>query len=302
MTDRPVFLVTGADGFIGRQVVAALPRDANIHGVTRSQLADGGPGVRWHRADLRDSQAAEAVVAAVRPTHIIHLAWTTAHGVFWTDPDNRRWQKAGVALVRAFAQAGGRRAVIAGTCAEYPATTPSPLHEDWASRDPGSVYGAAKDALRRTVEDLAADFSFSLAWPRIFSPYGPGESSTRLIPSIILSVLNDRPAMCSSGHQTRDFMDVRDLGAAMAALTLSDCVGAINLGSGEAMTIAGVARLIGEKTGRSDLIVLGALDDRPGQPECLVPDLNRMRTELRFSPKLTIARGIGDTIAYWRDL
>jgi nucleoside-diphosphate-sugar epimerase len=300
MTDKPVFLITGTSGFIGQQVVAALPGDANIHGVSQADHADAITGIQWHRADLRDPQAAQAIVNAIRPSHLIHLAWTTAHGKFWSDPENQSWLGAGTALVRSFAEAGGRRAVIAGTCAEYPASAQAPLREDQGSKSPGSAYGAAKDALRRAVQLLADEHSFSLAWPRIFSPYGPGEAATRLIPSIILSVLNNRPARCASGRQKRDFMDVRDLGAAIAALAQSDYTGIINLGSGEAATIADVARMIGEKTGRPDLIELGALADRPGESETLVPDLRRMKNDLHFTPKISLASGIDNSIANWR--
>ena len=113
-------LVTGASGFIGRQVLARLPRFDEIHAAGRTPPHHRFvETVTWHIADLRDPRAATALIADVTPTHLLHLAWNAEHGVFWTAPDNERWADATIALVDTFVGHGGRRFVGAGTCAEY---------------------------------------------------------------------------------------------------------------------------------------------------------------------------------------
>ena len=57
--------------------------------------------------------------SVIRPEVLIHLAWYAEHGKYWTSPENVRWVEASLALLRGFAAAGGRRVVMAGTCAEY---------------------------------------------------------------------------------------------------------------------------------------------------------------------------------------
>ncbi len=270
MSRAPVLLITGANGFVGRQVLAALPDDMEIHAVSRHQIESDRPEI-WHQVNLLDQTQCRALIEHVRPTHLVHLAWTTRPGLFWNDPANHSWRDAGMVLLEAFGRAGGARAIIGGTCAEYPPNAATPLREDAARLDPGSVYGASKKALHHATLELAKDYDFDMAWARIFTPYGVGEAMEKLIPSLINSILDRKTVPCSSGRQLRDFMDVRDLGAALAALTLADIVGAINLGSGETRSVADVARRVGDLMSSPDLITIGGLPDRENDPVALVP-------------------------------
>ena len=106
-------LLTGATGFIGRHVLPRLKGE--VHAVT-TRPPPAGDSVRWHRADLLSSAE---IVAEVRPEVLVHLAWYVEPGRYWTAPENIQWVEASLALLRAFAGAGGRRAVVAGTSAEY---------------------------------------------------------------------------------------------------------------------------------------------------------------------------------------
>src|SRR5262245_28150988 len=129
-------LITGVSGFIGRHCLQPLAgRAAAVHVVARRAnslppLAPLGRGVggaggrtpgriRVHRADLLDPAAVSALLAEVRPTHLLHLAWVTTPATYWTAPENLTWVAAGLHLVRTFAELGGRRVVVAGSCAEH---------------------------------------------------------------------------------------------------------------------------------------------------------------------------------------
>lgn len=297
---RPLVLLTGANGFVGRQVAARLAEIVELHCVSRQPRVATGGAVTWHVADLLDADACEQLVASVRPSHLVHLAWNTEHGEFWTAPDNIRWRDAGMALVRAFGRAGGKRLVICGTGAEYATSAPSPLDENSSLVEPETLYGQAKNALRIAAQDTAGELAVSFTWARIFNAFGAGEDHRRLVPSIIGAILRNEPAQCSSGQQVRDFIDVRDLGGALAMLALSNVQGPINLGSGRQAKIAEIAGAIGRLMGRPDLIALGALPDRPGEPLHQVPRLARMRDELGFVPRIGFEQGLRDAISWWR--
>lgn len=294
-------LVTGANGFVGRQVVSRLPSDIELHCVSRRQSAGSANGTVWHGMDLLDAGACNDLIAAVQPTHLMHLAWNTEHGKFWTAPDNADWRDAGIALVDAFAKGGGQRMVICGTGAEYSASAASPLDEATSPTVAETFYGQMKNDFRNAAQGIADGAGVSFAWARIFNAFGPFESPGRLVPSIIGAIMRGEAAKCSSGQQVRDFMDVRDLGGAIAALAFSDVTGTINLGSDRPAKIAEVAEMIGRLMGRPDLIALGALPDRPGEPVLQVPGLVRMRHELRFEPQFDLEQGLRDTIDWWQE-
>lgn len=291
-------LLTGASGFIGRQVAASLSQGIELHCVSRSHPRRGMQGV-WHEVDLRDRHGCVRLIEDIRPTHLVHLAWNTEHGRFWDAPDNADWRDAGISLVEAFARTGGQRLVISGTCAEYSVTAPSPLHETEALVDPATPYGQAKRALHLEASRIADAYGVAFAWARLFYVYGIGEKPGRLVPSIIEAISRGLPARCSSGCQFRDFIDVRDLGEALARLTMSTIEGPINLGSGASATIAEIAQTIGALMGRPDLVALGALPDRAGEPLVQVPSVDRMKTELGFVPRIPLADGLRGAIRWW---
>jgi nucleoside-diphosphate-sugar epimerase len=238
-------------------------------------------------------------MADVRPTHLLHLAWYVPPGKYWTSLENIRWLEASLDLLQQFAEHGGSRVVTAGTCAEYSWSPGGVCHELNTPLEPASLYGASKDALRRMQESLANQLGFSSAWGRVFFPYGPGEPADRLVPSVIQRLLRGEPAPCSHGRQVRDFMHVDDVARAFAVLLDSDRAGVVNIASGCPVTIADVVMTIGDLLGRSDLIQLGALPTRAGEPDELLADTDALRS-LGFSPRFNLREGLMETVRWWQ--
>jgi len=109
-------LVTGATGLIGKPAVAALvDQGLDVHAAARTIPAKSDAGVKWHACDLLAPGAAETLARDVQATHLLHLAWVTEHGKFWTAPQNADWQAASMRLIEAFQASGGKRVVMAGS-------------------------------------------------------------------------------------------------------------------------------------------------------------------------------------------
>jgi len=116
-------LLTGATGYIGRSVQdALLARDFEVHATSRNAVQVDSK-IAWHHVDLLDSASVAKLLKTISVTHLIHLAWVTEPGAYWQSSDNARWQAASIELLKNFSASGGKRAVLAGTCAEY----------DWSS-------------------------------------------------------------------------------------------------------------------------------------------------------------------------
>jgi nucleoside-diphosphate-sugar epimerase len=274
-------LLTGARGFIGSHA--------------RSALADRGHELHANTADLLEPGAAEEVVRGARPTHLLHLAWYAVPGKFWAAPENRAWVEATLRLLRAFYAAGGRRAVGAGTCAEYDWSGNGLLSEATTPLRPATLYGRAKAETFAAAADLG-----ELAWGRIFFLYGPGEHPDRLVSSVARRLLAGEEAPTSEGAQVRDFLHVADVAGAFAALLDSDVTGAVNVGSGEPVTVRAVVDTVARAAGRPDLLRPGALPQRTGEPAELVADVWRLRDQVGFRPRHDLESGIKDTVDWWR--
>ncbi len=296
-------LLTGGAGFIGARAVAPLlAAGYEVHALGRR--AGESADVIWHELDLLDDRATERLVAEIAAERLLHFAWHTEHGRFWSAPENVSWVAASVRLLRAFADAGGRRAAIAGTCAEYDwsAAGERCVELDDGARAatplrPATLYGVCKHATRLVCEAYAREVGLSLAWGRIFLLYGPGEDERRLVPHVARALLAGAPAPTSDGAQLRDFLHVDDVAAAFVALLASDLQGAVNVASGEAVPIADVLALIGRATGRPELLRLGELPRRADEPDVLAADITRLRDELGFRPSVALEHGVAATVA-----
>lgn len=282
-------LVTGATGFIGSRALEPL-RGRGF------EVLDTGS----HTADLLDPGGAGQLIRDTRPTHLLHFAWYTEHRAFWTSPENVRWAEASLRLLRAFAEGGGERAVLAGTCAEYDWSAQNALSERSTRLAPTTLYGASKHGLHTIAQPYADQVDVALAWGRIFFLYGPGEHRDRLVASVARSLILGLPAPCSSGEQVRDFLHVADVADAFAALLDSDVRGPVNIGSGEPVSVRDVALALGEAAGRPDLVRLGAHSHHRDDPPRLVADSRRLREEVGWRPSRTLEQGLRETLDWWR--
>jgi len=297
-------LVTGASGFIGRHALVPLvKRGFEVHAAYRLGPAPSGApaAVRWHNADLLKPEGREELLdAAGDPTHLLHLAWYAEHGRFWTSTENLRWSAATIEFVRAFAERSGERAVLAGTCAEYRWGETGPCVESVTPLEPATLYGAAKHATRTLLEAATPGLGIELAWGRVFFLYGPGEAPGRLVASVARALVAGERAATAGGTQVRDFLHVADVAAAFAALLDSGVTGAVNIGSGEARPLRDIIDAIGAATGRPELLDVGALPARPGDPAELFADVTRLRDEVGFVQAIGLQDGIERTVAWWR--
>jgi nucleoside-diphosphate-sugar epimerase len=192
--------------------------------------------------------------------------------------------------------------VTAGTCAEYSWEEGGDgiCREDATLLRPSTLYGTSKDALRRMQESMARTLGFSAAWGRVFFPYGVGEPAGRLVPSVIDNVLGGKPAQCSHGRQVRDFIYVDDVARAFAVVLDSGYEGTVNIGTGQPVTIAEVARAAAEAAGRPELLELGVLPSRAGEPDVLLADTAKLR-RLGLLPRWTLAEGMAATVKSRRE-
>jgi nucleoside-diphosphate-sugar epimerase len=249
---------------------------------------------------------------------LLHFAWIATPGVYWNSEDNFRWLAASERLLRSFRAHGGRRVMMAGTCAEYDwsrvevcdevfsplAKTEAALPPDAATSPDAAAavsrYAACKIALQTTLADFGRREHLSTAWGRIFFQFGPHEHPDRLVPSVICNLLLNREAPCSHGRQVRSFLHVADVGEAFAAVLDSELEGPVNIGSDERVSLADLVDRIGRQIGRPELLRLGARPAPPQEPSLLVPEIHRLRDEARWRPRFTLNEALSDTIAWWR--
>ena len=88
--------------------------------------------------------------------------------------------------------------------------------------------------------------------------------------------------------------------ASFAALLDCDAEAPVNVASGVPVAVAEVAEMLGNIVGRTELVRLGALEARAGDPPRLVADTTRLNTEVGFRPRYDLRAGLADAVDWWR--
>lgn len=295
-------LLTGATGLVGQFCPRALlDRGYEVHALTSQAPPHDGRfsrEIRWHRADLL-AEVPLGLISELRPTHLLHCAWYMEPQRCYTSLENFRWVRASLGLLEAFASAGGERAVMLGSCAEY----------DWSDgvciegrtpTIPTSAYGECKLALGQLALAFARQAGLSCAWARVFFLYGPHENPSRLVASVVRALLREEPAYCSTGEQVRDLLHAQDVADACAALLDSSVEDVVNVASGEPVAVRDVIHRIADLLQRPDLLRLGARS-AAHEPPMVVADVDRLTHEVGWRPHFDLDAGLRDTIRSWRE-
>lgn len=255
-------LLTGATGFVGRQVLKAL-REAGADITATLRPGQVLAGVeRLETTDLFAESSAFWEKAAHGHEAVIHLAWYAEPGLYLQSPRNLDCLTGTIRLAQGAMAAGVRHFQGIGTCFEYDLRAATgPIAPD-APLIPAAPYGAAKAAAYLALSRQA----LALAWSRLFYLHGEGEDSRRLVPYLHARLARGEPVELTSGTQVRDFLDVAEAGRQIAEVTLTGRTGPLNICSGVPVTVAALAYEIAGLYGRPDLIRLGARPDRADDP------------------------------------
>lgn len=272
---QPHVVVTGAGGYIGRHVVTALlDRGARVTAIVRP----GGRRSIDARADLvaldlLDQDVDLSPLLALAPDALVHLAWQA--GFVHDDPSHMLLLSAHWRLLDALADAGVRLAVL-GTMHEVgyhegsiTAGTPS---------EPLSLYGIAKDALRRaSLGQLST--KTSVQWLRAFYIYGDDRHNHSIFTKLLDAADAGRTTFpFTTGKREFDFIRVDELGRQIAASVLQDDIdGIISCCTGEATPLRDVVERFIADEGLDIRLEYGAFPDRPYDSPVVYGDATKIR-------------------------
>ena len=309
LTDKRI-LVTGGNGFLGRQVLAKLYQQGctGVH----------APG-REH-CDLTSVHEAAQLWATYRPQVVIHLAANVggigknqrSPGRLWLDN-----MAMAVNVMEMSLAAEVEKVVYVGTVCSYPKLADPPFTEDKLfdgfPEETNAPYGVAKRAIGVGLQAMHTQYGIKAAYLIPTNLYGPGDcfdaQDSHVIPALIRRFVEAEDArqkevtLCVTGEATREFLFVED--AAVAIVRAAEAVDSpepINLGGGGEISIKVLAHKIARHCGFSGEIKWDA--SKPdGQPRRAV-DGGRAKQVLGWEPRTDFEDGIGravDWFLYLRD-
>ncbi len=309
-------LVTGGAGFIGSNLVdALLERDAAVTVVDdlstgRRVNLDGAlaAGAKLVELDIREGEALAELVAAERPETIFHFAAQIDVRKSLADPAfDAAINVGGTAnLLEAARGAGVGRFIFASTGgAIYGEGAGKQLPLDASAPiEPFSAYGQSKYAGEGYLALYERLYGLSTVSMRFGNVYGPrqdplGEAGVIAIFCGRL-LAGERPTVFGDGGQTRDYVYVGDVVAAMLAAGESTATGPINIGTGVEADVLELARQLDAIEGREGGFEPEFAPPRAGEVQRISLDPGRAERELGWRPQTDLAEGLRLTLASCR--
>jgi nucleoside-diphosphate-sugar epimerase len=287
-------LLFGASGFLGRAVGDALDADERVGTVIRvgSRIPPTGFPTGWVRHDLLSASPDDLadLLRSTRPDAVVDCVGKLS--------GSEEALVAANVLVPARlidavpVAAPGARLVVIGSAAEYGVVPRgTPVRED-APTEPVGTYGATKRAATRLVEFAVRDGRLDGVVLRVFNPIGPGVPAENLLGKAAASMRDAIDAgrdLVSFGPlgACRDFVDVRDVAAAVARAALADVLHetVLNVGSGLAIPARHAVERLAEIAGfHGRLQESGAGPTRSAAVDWIAADVRRIRHCLGWAP------------------
>lgn len=299
------FLITGGAGFLGTHLANRLARDGH-HVRVVDDLSSGdrhhlASQVHFDRGDVNNIPFMWSMLQDVDCVYHLAARVSVAQSMLYPRDYNNANVGGTVSVMEAMRDAGVRRVVLASSGAIYGDLPTQPVSEAMIP-NPDSPYAVSKWAAEQYVHTIGHLWGIETVALRIFNAYGPRQSlplsHAPVVPRFLRQAISGGSlVLFGDGQQTRDFIYVSDVVDSLVAAALAGDVDreVINVGSGTETTIAHLADLVEEVTGRQTNRVFNT--NKAGGVRRLVADINRARRLLGWEPQVTLGEGLKHTLA-----
>jgi NAD dependent epimerase/dehydratase len=304
-------LVTGAGGFIGGHLTAALVRGgANVRAFLRYNSRNDRGTLDWFapeigaavEAILGDLRDVESVNRAIRGAELVfHLGAQIAIPYSYVNP--RDFFETNVLGSFNVAQAaldhGVEHLVHVSTSEVYGSAQTIPITEDHPL-EAQSPYSASKIGADKLIDSFHRSYGLPATVVRPFNTYGPHQSARAIVPTIITQALTSDTVRLGSLEPRRDLTFVTDTVAGLVAAAGSPAtIGrTIQLGTGDDVSVGHIVEKVSEVLGRSLTVEQDPARVRPAESEVqrLVSDPQLAAHLMGWRSQVTLIEGLAETI------
>jgi GDP-4-dehydro-6-deoxy-D-mannose reductase len=327
------YLITGAQGFVGRYLTAhllAAGSTVRVLGLGRSPrlAASFSHVVRWGsrpilaplpphlaaieadgrydyvRCDVNQPELLRGILTEFLPQVVIHLA-----SGLRDDPPRTLFRtnvEGTIALLNAMTEIGApvRRLVIGSTGAVYGHPAKLPICESHPCA-PDDLYAISKLAQEQVARVLSRPLSLPLTVSRIFNVVGPGQDERHICGQLACNaagiVSNRLPPVMTHGplDTTRDFIDVRDAARAIALIANPDVFGGVfNIATGIESSMREVLDTILDVARLDGRVVQRCGRNPSSDVSRHVASVDRIHS-LGFQPAYSLRKSLEDVYAYY---
>ena len=302
------YFITGATGFIGANITRDLVRKGeSVSIIVRDKklnwrLSDISSKIDIYKSDIL-SPSLETIIDKIRPDYIFHLA---AYGVMSSEDDTKKMTDVNIRgtinLINAVKKNKFKLLINIGSAVEYGVKDYRINESDLL--EPINDYGITKASATLFCQKEGIRNSLPIVTLRLFTPFGYFEDKNRLIPSVILSAINNDPIRVSVQTSVRDFVFIEDIINVFELATKQELKPGeiINIGSGRQHSIGDVVSKVVKFSRSKSKIEWGAVktQSRFIEPRKLEADISKARKVLKWKPRYSFERSLDKTVEWFR--
>lgn len=314
IAERPLVLVTGADGFIGSHLTELLLAEGyRVRALSYyNSFNNWGwlegirhPGLEVVCGDIRDPEFCRHLTRGCET--VFHLAALIAIPYSYIAPDSYVDTniKGTLNICQAARDCDVRRLLVTSTSEVYGTALYVPIDENHP-RQPQSPYSATKIGADAIALSFHAAFGLPVVVVRPFNTYGPRQSARAIIPSIITQIAaGKREIKVGDLTPTRDFNYVKDTARGFLAIARTPGIEGreINIATGTEVSMGETLLTIASLMGADVNYEVDPARLRPSSSEVmrLCGDNSLIRSLTGWSPQYTLSDGLAETIAWFSD-
>lgn len=296
--------LAGHRGLVGAALLRALQRQGYTNVLTRTHA----------ELDLCRQADVEQFFAAERPDYVLlaaaHVGGIHANATYPADFIRNNLQIQTNVIDAAWRQ-GVKKLLFLGSSCIYPRQAPQPMPESCLLSGPLEVtndsYAIAKIAGIKMCQAYRRQYGFSAIAVMPTNLYGPEDNfhpeNSHVLPALLRRLHEARLArkpevsIWGTGAALREFLHVDDMAdACLYLMQTYDDEEIVNIGSGEEISIAALARLIADIVDYQGKLVQDA--SKPdGTPRKLL-DLTKLHS-LGWKARISLEDGIRDTYRWY---
>ncbi len=302
-------LVTGANGFVGENLVSRLCQDKNfeVHGIDEKPGDAEGRAV-IHRVDLTEYQNVSNLVKQLQPDYVIHLAALTS--VSYSYDHYIEVANANYTATVNLAESCHREApnlkqfIFTGSTEEHGVALSDrskKLTEESEFR-PNSPYAVSKVAAELYLKYMDAAYSFPYTVLRAVNTYGRKRSASFFIERTVTQMLAHGDVMLGDPDVVRDWLYIDDhVNAYIKALGNRNALRqAIIISTGKGYSTRETAELAARLTSFRGTIKWNTIPHRPLDAKVIIGDNSKAKRLLGWEPQYSLEEGLKKTIEYWK--
>jgi nucleoside-diphosphate-sugar epimerase len=283
-------LVVGGQGFLGQQIVSKLVT-AGLAVKTLSRKPICNKDFEQFEGDFGNQESNAKILSTWVPEIVIQTAWITKQETYRNSGLNEVYANSTLQFAEQCFRAGTSHFLALGSSAEY-GFTQVPSNAESSVAKPEDLYSEAKLRTSKGLITLGQRHSRKVSWVRVFQPYGPGQDSSRLLPSYVAAARQGASFHVSKPNDILDWVSSRDVASAVFYAIENNLPNIVDIGTGIGTTVIETLRKTAMVIGSDPSLIISSDEEMGENPMRLVVDSRSAIFEAGWRPCDSLIKGL----------